>query len=115
MARTYPLSLNYGQCLGWEEDPYSFSSLFLEDLQSGHQEYLANIQQLVDALPKSFDPTSRFALRAQVTPPGQQRMPHSMRAALWWLLPSDGEFQRAPNGTQYYLARQGRRVVFSRG
>ena len=34
-----------------------------------------------------------------------------MRAALWWLLPSDGEFQRAPSGTQYYLARQGRRVV----
>ena len=38
-----------------------------------------------------------------------------MRAALWWLLPSDGEFQRAPSGTQYYLARQGRRVVLRGG
>ena len=115
MARTYPLSLNYGQCLGHEEDPYSFSSLFLEDLHSGHQEYLVNIQQLVDALPKLLDPTSRFALRAQVTPAGHQRLRHSMRAALWWLLPSDGEFQRSSNGIQYYLARQGLRVVLRGG
>ena len=34
-----------------------------------------------------------------------------MRAALWWLLPSNGEFLRAPSGNQYYLACQGRRVV----
>ena len=109
------LSLKYGQCLGHKEDPYSFSSLFLEDLRSGRKEHLANIQQLVDALPKSLDPVSCFALRAQVTPPGQQRLPHSMQAALWWLLPSNGEFQRAPSGTQYYLARQGRRVVLRGG
>ena len=115
MARTYLLSLNYGQCLGNEENPYSFSSLFLEDLHSGRQEYLVNIQQLVDALPKSLDPTSRFALRAQVTPAGHQRLRHSIRAALWWLLPSDGEFRRASNGIQYYLARQGRRVVLRAG
>ena len=38
-----------------------------------------------------------------------------MRAALWWLLPSDGEFRRAPNGVQYYLACQGRRVVLRGG
>ena len=74
MARTYPLSLQYGQCLGHEEDPYTFSSLFLEDLHSGRKEYLVNIQQLVDALPKSLDPTSHFALRAQVTPTGHQRL-----------------------------------------
>ena len=110
-----PQLLKYGQCLGHKEDPYSFSSLFLEDLHSGRKEYLANIQQLVDALPKSLDPVSRFSLKAQVTPPRQQRLPHSMRAALWWLLPSDGEFQRAPSGTQYYLARQGRRVVLRGG
>ena len=68
MARTYPLSLAYGQCLGHEEgDPYAFSSLYLEDLRSGRKEYIINIQQLVDAIPKSLDPTSRFALRAQVT------------------------------------------------
>ena len=38
-----------------------------------------------------------------------------MRAALWWLLPSDGEFRRAPNGVLYYLAHQGRRVVLRGG
>ena len=60
-------------------------------------------------------PGSRLSLKAQVTPPGQQRLPHSIRAALWWFLPSDGEFQRAPSGTQYYLARQGQRVVLRGG
>ena len=30
-------------------------------------------------------------------------------------MPSDGEFQRAPNGTHYYLAHQGRRVVLRGG
>ena len=115
MARTYPLSLEFKQCLESKEDSYSFSSLFLEDLHSGHQEYLANNQQLIDALPKSLDPTSHFALRAQVTPAGHQRLRHSMRAALWWLLPSDGNFRRSSNGIQYYLARQGRSVVLRGG
>ena len=115
MARTYPLSLKYGQCLGHLEDPYSFSSIFLEDLHSGRQEYLNHIQQLIDAIPKSLDPTSRFALRAQVTPSGHQRLRHSLRAALWWLLPYDGDFRRASNGLQYYLARQGRCVVLRGG
>ena len=115
MARTYPLSLDYNQCLGSKEDPYSFSSIFLEDLHSGHQEYLVTIQQLIDALPKSLDQISRFALRGQVTLAGHQRLRHSMRAALWWLLPSDGEFRRSSNGIQYYLARQGRRVVLRGG
>ena len=116
MARTYPLSLKYEQCLGHEGgDPYAFSSLFLEDLRSGKKEYLANIQQLVDALQKSLDPTSHFALKAQVTPLGHQRLRHSLLAALWWLLPSDGDFRRASNGLQYYLVRQGRRVVLRGG
>ena len=38
-----------------------------------------------------------------------------MQASLWRLLPSDGEFQRAPSGTQYYLAHQGRCVVLRGG
>ena len=110
-----PQLLKYGQCLGHEEGPYSFCSLVLEHLHSGRQEYLGDIRQLVDALPRSLDPGSRLSLKAQVTPPGQQRLPRSMRAALWWLLPSDGEFQRAPSGNQYYLACQGRRVVLRGG
>ena len=42
-------------------------------------------------------------------------MRFSLRSALWWLLPSDGDFRRAPNGLHYYLARQGRRVVLQGG
>ena len=38
-----------------------------------------------------------------------------MRAALWWLLPSYGEFRRASSGLHYYLARQGQRVVLRGG
>ena len=73
------------------------------------------IEQLVDALPKTEDPASRFVLRGHVTPPGHQRLRHSMRAALWWLLPSDGEFRRTSHSLHYYLARQGQRVVLRGG
>ena len=111
MAQTYPLSLEFNQCLVAKEDPYSFSSIYLEDLRNGDTEYLSTIQQLIDAIPKTIDPASRFALRGQVTPSGHQRLRHSMRAALWWLLPVDGEFRRAFSGLHYYLARQGWCVV----
>ena len=110
-----PQLLKYEPCLGHREGPYTFCSLVLEDLHSGHKEYLGDIQQLVDALPRSLDPGSRLTLKAQVTPPGQKCLPHFMRATLRWLLPSDGEFQSLPSGTQYYLARQGRRVVLRGG
>ena len=115
MARTYPLSLGYNQCLGAKEEPLSFSSVCLEDLRNGELEYLSTIEQLVDALPKTEDPASRFALCGHVTPPGHQRLRHSMRAALWWLLPSDGEFRRASHSLHYYLAHQGRSVVLQGG
>ena len=115
MARTYPLSLPYNQCLGAKEDPYSVSSVYLEDLRNGDAEYLSTVRQLIEAIPKTLDPNSRSALRGQVTPSGHQRLRHSMRAALWWLLPSDGDFRRASSGPHYYLARQGRRVVLRRG
>ena len=115
MARTYPLSLPYNQCLGSKKDPYSFSSVYIEDLRNGETEYLTSAQQLIDAIPKTLDPASRFALRGQVTPSGHQRLRHSMRAALWWLLSSNGDFRRASSGLHYYLARQGRRVVLRGG
>ena len=115
MARTYPLSLAYNQCLGSKEDPYSFSSLYLEDLQTGKKECLVNIRQLVDALPKAADPTSRLALRGQVTLAGQPCLRHSMRAALWWLLPSDRDFRRTSKVIHFYLAHQGRCVVLRGG
>ena len=38
-----------------------------------------------------------------------------MRAALWWLLPSNRELSQESHSLQYYLARQGRRVVLRGG
>ena len=114
-AWTYPLTLRFNQCLCSKEEPYSFSSVYLEDLRNGDLEYLSTVEQLVDALPKMVDPASRFALRGHVTPTGHQRLRHSMKAALWWLLPSDGEFRRASHALHYYLARQGRRVILRGG
>ena len=78
MARTYPLSPGYNQCLGVKEEPLSFSSVCLEDLCSGDLEYLSTTEQLVNALPKTEGPASRFALSGHVTPPGHQRLRHSM-------------------------------------
>ena len=115
MARTYPLFLEYNQCLGVKEEPLSFASVCLEDLRYGQLEYLSTIEQLVDALPKTEDLASRFALSGHITSPGHQRLRRSMRAALWWLLLSDGEFRWASHSLHYYLARQGRRVVFRWG
>ena len=115
MARTYPLIVSYNQCLGVRTDPLSFSNLYLEDLQSGRSQYLSSLKQLADALPKTENPTSRFALWGHVTPPGQQRLWHSMRAAIWWMLPSDREFRRSSHSLQYYLTRQGRHVVLRGG
>ena len=74
-----PQLLKYGQCLDPKDSPYTFCSLVLEDLHSGRKEYLGDIQQLVDALPRSLEPDSRLSLKAQVTPPGQQCLPRSMR------------------------------------
>ena len=96
MARTYPLSLTFNQCLGSKEDPYSFSSVHLEDLRNGETDYLVTVQQLVDAIPKTLDPASHFALLGQVIPNGHQRLRHSMRAALWWLLPEMGTSGELP-------------------
>ena len=115
MARTYPLTLGFNQCLGAKEDPCAFSSVYLGDLRSGEREYISTVKQLITALPKTEDPSSRIALRGHITPTGHQRLCHSMRAALWWLLPSDGKFRRAPHALHYYLARQGRRVVLRGG
>ena len=70
MAKTYPYSLLYHTCLGQLEDPYSFSSLYIEDLYSGQKTYVKHIQQIIDLLPRTIDPSSRYALRAQVTPSG---------------------------------------------
>ena len=64
MGTTYPYSLPYRTCLGRLEDPYSFSSIYIEDLYRGQKTYIKHIQQIVDELPKTMDPNSRFSLRA---------------------------------------------------
>ena len=84
MARTYPLFVFFNQCLGAKEDPFLFASVCLKNLKIGHTEYLTTMQQLVDALPRTENPASRFALRGHIAHPGQPRLRHSMRATLWW-------------------------------
>ena len=115
MARTYPLTVNYNECLGRKANPLSFATLQLVDLRNGQSQYLSTIEQLVDVLPKSMDPTSRLALQGHIACPGQTRIRHSMRAAIWFLLPSDGVFRQSSSSLQYFLTRQGRRVVLRGG
>ena len=115
MARTYPLTIGYNDSMGSKANPLSFASLRLVDLRSGHSQYLSTMAQLVDALPSTLDTASCFALRGHVARPGQSRLRHSMRAAMWFLLPSDGTFHCSSTSLQYYLKRQGRRVVLRGG
>ena len=75
------------------------------DLRNGQSQYLSIVK----------DPSSRFALQGHIARPGQKRLRHSMRAAIWWLLPSDGTFRRSSDSLQYFLTRQGRRVVLRGG
>ena len=77
-----PQLLRYEQCIGFREGPHTFCSLVLEDLHTGHKEYLGDTQQLLAALPRSLDPGSRLTLIAQVAPPGQRCLPQAMRASL---------------------------------
>ena len=57
-----PQLLRYEQCIGCREGPHSFCSLVLKDLHTGHEEYLGDTQQLIAALPRSLDPSSRLTL-----------------------------------------------------
>ena len=44
MARTYPLTVSYKECLGRKVNPVSFASLRLIDLRNGHSQYLSTIE-----------------------------------------------------------------------
>ena len=115
MACTYPLTVSYNDSMGLRENPLSFASLSLVDLRNGQSQYLSTLKQLLDALPKKLDPASRFALRGHIPCPGQPRLRHSMRAVMWFLLPYDGVFHRSSTSLQYYLTRQGQRVILRGG
>ena len=103
MARTYPLTVSYNDSMGSKENPLFFASLRLVDLSNSHSQYLSTLKQLRDALPKTLDPASHFKLRGHIARPGQLRLRHSMRAALWFLLPLDGECRCSSTSLQYYL------------
>ena len=111
MMCTYPLTVSYNECLGSRANPLSFANLRIVVLRNGQNQYLSTIKQLIDALPKTEDLSSRFALQGHIARPGQKCLRRSMRAAIWWLLPSDGIFRRASNPLQYFLTLQGRRMV----
>ena len=96
MARTYPLTVPYNQCLGACADRLSFASLCLEDLRNGQSQCLSTLKQLVDALPKTENPCSLYALNGHIARPGQKRLRHSMRAAIWWLQPPMESFASLP-------------------
>ena len=105
MARTCPLTVSYNDSMGSRENSLSFASLCLVDLRNSQSQYLSTLKQILDALPKTLDPASRFALRGHIARPGQPRLRHSMTAAMWFLLPSDGVFRRTSTSLQYYLTR----------
>ena len=46
VARTYPLTISYNECLGMKANPLSFASLRLVDLRNGHSQYLSTIAQI---------------------------------------------------------------------
>ena len=115
IARTFPLTVSFNECLGSKANPLSFASSRLVDLRNGHSQYLSTIRQLVDALPKTMDPASRFDLQRHIARPGQKRLRHSMRVATWILLPSDETFSRSSTSLQYFLTHQGQRVVLRGG
>ena len=116
MARVHPLTVGYTEALGPKSNPLSFTSLRLVDLHNGHSQYLNTLQKLADALPKTEDPATRFALRGHhLARPGQHHLRQYMRAAIWFLLPSDGTFIRNSSSLHYYLARQGHRVILRGG
>ena len=84
-------------------------------LRNGHSQYLSTMGQLTDERPKMLDAASHFALRGHVACPGQSRLRHSLRAAMWFLLPSDGIFCRSSSSLLCYLTHQGLHAVLRGG
>ena len=115
MARVRPLTIPYQLALGPKHNTLSFASLHLVDLRNQTGQYLTTLKDLCRALPKPTAEGTRLALQGSIARPGQRRLRKSMRAAIWFLLPSDGEFILDPVSLQYYLARRGRCVILRGG
>ena len=65
--------------------------------------------------PQDFGPCIPLHVAGTRRPPRQTRLHHSMRAAIWFLLPSDGVIHRSSSSLQCYLTHQGWRVVLRGG
>ena len=76
---------------------------------------IQNVQQIINLLPKTTDQTPASLFERMRPPQVTNGYGTSLRTALWWLLPKDGDFRRASEGVHYYLARQGRRVILRGG
>ena len=74
MARTYPLTVTFNECLGSRANSMLFANLRMVDLRNGQSQYLSTVEQLVDALPKTEDSSSCFALQGHIARPGQKRL-----------------------------------------
>ena len=115
MARLRPLNILYHLALGPKQNVLSFASLHLVDLHNRTRRYLTTLKDLRRALPKTTVGGACLTLQGSVTRPGKRCLRKSMRAAIWFLLPSDGEFTLNPVSLQYYLARRGRLVILRGG
>ena len=89
-SHIYPLTVSYNDSMGSREKSLPFASLRLVDLSNGQSQYLSTLKHLMDTLPKTLNPTSRFSLRGHIARPVQPCLRHSTRAALWFFLPSNG-------------------------
>ena len=107
MARIHHLTVGYTEVVGPKANPLSFASLRLVDLRNGRSQYFNTLQKLADALPKTEDPATRFALRGHLACPGQHHLRRSMRAAIWFLLPFDGTFIHDSSSITTWHARDG--------
>ena len=111
MARVRPLTIPYQLTLSPKHNALSFASLHVVYLCNRTGRYLTTLKDLRRALLKTIAEGARLALQGSVARPGQHCLRKSMRAVIWFLLPSDGEFTLDPVSLQYYLARRGRRVI----
>ena len=97
MARTHPLIIEYNECLGRKANPLSFASLRSVDLRNRHSQYLSTMRQLMDTLPKTLDPASRFTLRGHVARPGQTAFATPCRLQSGFCCPRMGSFTALPH------------------
>ena len=112
---TPPAVATYHQVIGPKYNALSFASLQLVDLQAKTKRAIITLGDLRRLLPQTKVAGANFVLRGRAVRPSQWGLRRSLRAALWFLLPSDGSFILDPRDGRYYLERRGRRLVLKGG